>query len=108
MHVLKSLERRLRAAEGLAVLDLLETILLETNGVDLNETSGIHGREALEAVHGGIRLRIEVAGIARAAENVGRALVDEHANLASDILLGEDDGVLDKLALRAEVHAVVD
>lgn len=108
MHRTKSSYGQLRLAEGLAVLDLLETVFLETNGIDLDKAGGIHGREALEAVHGGIGLRIQVAGVTGATEDVRRALVDEHADLTSDILLGEDDGVLDELALRAEVHAVVD
>lgn len=89
----------LRAAERLAVLDLLETVLLEADGVDLNETGGIHRGEALKAVHGGVLLRVKVAGIAGAAEHVGGALVAHHADLTGDVLLAEDDGVLDKLAL---------
>lgn len=120
--------RHSRLGEGLAVLDLLETVLLEANGLDLDETGGVHGGEALEGVHGGIGLGVEVAGIGLAAEDVGVTLVGHHADLTSNVLLGEDDGVLDavggyrlviarlasvsvesnlQLALRAEVHAVV-
>lgn len=84
-----------RLGEGLAVLDLLKTVLLEADGVDLNETGGIHGGEALEGVHGGIGLGVEVAGIGLAAEDVGVTLVGHHADLTSNVLLGEDDGVLD-------------
>lgn len=86
--------RHSRLGEGLAILDLLETVLLEADGVDLDETGGVHGGEALEGVHGGIGLGVEVAGIGLAAEDVGGALVGHHADLTSNVLLGEDDGVL--------------
>lgn len=87
--------RHSRLGEGLAVLNLLKTVLLEADGVDLNETGGVHGGEALEGVHGGIGLGVKVAGIGLAAEDVGVTLVGHHADLTSNVLLGEDDGVLD-------------
>ena len=89
----------LSAAKRLAILNLLEAVLLEADGVDLNETSGVHGGESLKAVHRRVLLRVEVAGIAGTAEHVGRALVAHHADLTGDVLLTEDDGVLNKLTL---------
>jgi hypothetical protein len=65
----------LRLGKGLSVLDLLETALLETDGLDVDEASGIHGREALKTVHRSDLLGVEAAGVTGATKNVGVALI---------------------------------
>lgn len=62
-------------AKGLAVLDLLLTILHEADGLDGNEASSIHVGEFLERVHGSIRLIVEVGSVAGPAWDIGVALV---------------------------------
>lgn len=94
--------------KGLAILDLLEAVLLQADGLDGNEARGVHGGEALKRVHRSILLRVEVAGIRLAAKDVGSALVNRHADLTSNVLLGVDEGVLKELTLGREVHAVVE
>lgn len=84
----------LSLGQGLAVLDLLCSVLLETDGLDLNESGGVHGAEALQGVHGSILHRVEVACVALATLDVHSTLVCHQANLASNILLAEDNGVL--------------
>lgn len=94
-------------AERLAILGLLSTILLQSDRLDSNEASAIHGREGVKAVHGSILLRVEAASLARSSENVDVALVHSEADLAIDALLGRNNGLIEPLALRGEVHAVV-
>ena len=66
---------RLGLGEGLTILDLLLAVLLETDSLDGNEASGVHGRESFEGVHGSILLGVQVGSVAGSAENVGVALV---------------------------------
>ena len=98
----------LRLAERLAIFGLLSTILLQSDRLDSNEASAVHRREGVEAVHGSILLRVEAAGLARSAENVDMALVHSEADLAIDALLGGNNGLIEPLTLRREVHAVVE
>ena len=67
-----------------------------------------HWGEALEGVHGRLSLGVEVGGCAGASDDVFLALVGDHVDLALDVPLAEDDGVVEELALWAEVHAVVE
>ena len=70
------------------------TVLLQTNGLDGDETAGVLGAEALEGVHAGLLLAVEVALGGGAGKDVGGALVDHHVDGAVDVLLAEVDGVL--------------
>lgn len=97
----------LSPAEVLPLLGLLETVFLETNGLDTDESGGVHGAEVLESVHAGLELRVQVLSLARSALDVDVALVAHQADLAVDALLAEEEGVLDELAFGGEVHAVV-
>lgn len=88
------LRSRLGLGEGLAVLDLLLSVFLEADGLDGNETGGIHGRESLEGVHGSILLRVQVGGVAGSAQNVRVAFVSGQPDDTSDVVLTEDDRVV--------------
>ena len=58
-------------AKGLAILDLLQAVLLEPDGLDGDKAARVHGREALEGVHGRVLLGVQVRRVARSAEDVG-------------------------------------
>ena len=58
-------------AKGLAVLDLLLAVLLESDRLDGDKAARVHGREALEGVHGRVLLGVQVRRVARSAEDVG-------------------------------------
>ena len=58
-------------AKGLAILDLLQAVLLKADGLDGDEATGVHGREALERVHGSVLLGVQVRRVAGPAEHVG-------------------------------------
>lgn len=77
----------------------MQTVFLQADGIDLDEASRVHGREALERVHGSVLLRVEVAGVALAAQDVSVALVDGQPDLTGDVLLAEDDRVLDAVVV---------
>lgn len=64
-----------------------------------------HRGETLKGVHGRLRLRVEVRGLARTSDDVGIALEGHHVDLAVNLPLAELEGVLEKLPLRTEVHA---
>jgi hypothetical protein len=95
-------------AERLAILGLLGTILLQSDRLDSNEAGAVHRRECVQAVHGGILLGVERAGLARSSKNIDIALVHPEANLSIDAFLSRNDGLIEPLTLRGEVHAVVE
>ena len=70
------------------------SILLKTNWLDLNESSGVYRAETFKRVHRNILRRVKVACIALPALHVHIALVRYHTNLASHVFLAEDNGVL--------------
>ena len=45
-------------AKGLAVLDLLLAVLLESDRLDGDKAARVHRRETLKRVHGGVLLRV--------------------------------------------------
>jgi hypothetical protein len=98
----------LSTAHVRALLRLLEPVLLQSNALDRNEASRVHWAEVVQCVHRRLLLRIQLLRLARSAEYVRVALVQLHAHLAVDSSLGEEQAVLDELALGAEVHAVVE
>lgn len=85
----------LSLVKRLSVNNLLLAKLLKADGLDGNEASGIHGREALKGVHGSVLLGVEVGGVAGAAKDIGVALVSSQLDLSGNIALREDDGVFD-------------
>lgn len=97
-----------RLAERLTILGFLNAILLQSNGLDSDKASAIHGREGVKAVHGSVLLGIEGAGLARSSENVDVALVHLETDLAIDALLSRDDSLIEPLTLGREVHAAVE
>jgi hypothetical protein len=85
----------LSLVERLSVDSLLLAKLLEADGLDGNEASGIHGREALKVVHGSVLLGVEVGRVAGAVKDIGVALVSSQLDLSGNVALREDDGVFD-------------
>lgn len=67
-----------------------------------------HWGEALESIHGRLSLGVQVGGLAGASDNECVALVSYQVDLALDVPLAEDDGVVEELSLWAKVHAVVE
>lgn len=97
---------RLDAGKGLAVLDLPLSVLLKTDTLDGDEARGVLGSPVhVEGVHAALIGGVEVGSLAGTSNDVGAALVGDEADLALNLALGELDGVLDELTLRAEVHA---
>lgn len=84
----------LNSCKGLALLDLGSTVLLQPDSLDGNESSGVLGAEALEGVHAGLLLAVQVALGCGSGENVGGSLVDHHVHGTGNVLLAELDGVL--------------
>lgn len=96
-----------RSSQPFTLLGLHLAILLQTNGLDLDEAARLIGLEAANLVHGALLLIVQLLGLAAAAEHDGVALVQAQADLAVDRLLGGDDAGLEELALGGEVQAVV-
>lgn len=99
----KEMQLHLLASRNLGL-----TILLDTDSLDLDESSRVRDIQASELVHAALLHRVEVAGLGRTAKDVELALVDTATNLAVDSLLGGDNGVLEELPLGREVEAVVE
>lgn len=110
----------------LAVLDFAGTVLLQTDSLNSNEAARVlyhivslvclnarfqkatyHWGKALEGVHGRLSLGVKVGGLAGTSDNECAALVGEHVDLALNVPLAEDDGVVKEFTLWAEVHAIV-
>lgn len=90
----------------LAVLDLPGAVLLEADTLDGDKAGGVlRSPVHVEGVHAALVLGVEVGGLAGSSDDVGVALVGDKAHLTLNLALRELDGVLDKLTLRAEVHA---
>lgn len=87
---------------------LLQTVLLQANALDRDEPSGVHGAEVVQRIHRCLFLAIQLLGLARSSQHVCVALVKAQTNLTIDALLTEQQRVLDKFPLGAEVHAVVE
>lgn len=82
-------------------------VLLEANGRDVDEASGLGGGEVTNLVHAGLGHVVQLLGLGRATEDGDGSLVGTAADLAVDALLGSGDGGLQELTLGGEVHAVV-
>lgn len=93
--------------QSLASGGLHLTVLLETNGGHVDEASGLGGGEVTNLIHGGLGHVVELLGLGGATENGNGALIGAAADFTVDGLLGSGDGALKELALRGEVHAVV-
>ena len=77
---------RLSTAQALTLLGLLETVLLQPDGLDGNEASGVSGLEVLQGVHRGLLGGVELLGAAGATKDVSVTLVQADADLAVDAL----------------------
>lgn len=64
--------------------------------------------EALEGVHRRLSLGVEVGSLAGTSDGECAALVGHHVDLALDVPLAENDGIVEELAFWAEVHAIVE
>ena len=97
---------RLDTGKGLAILDLPSPVLLEANGLVSDEARCVLGRPGhIQSVHAALVGRVEVGGIAGTTNDVRAALVGNETDFALYLTLGELDGMLNQLPLRAEVHA---
>lgn len=92
-------------SQGLAMLDLGRAVLLQTDGLDGNEATGVLRAEALESIHASLLLTVQVAVGGRAGKDVSCSLVHHHVDCAIHVLLAVDDGVFEELTLGGEVHA---
>jgi hypothetical protein len=104
VHIL----RFLGARHVCTLLRFLEPVLLQTDALDSDEAGSVHGAEVVQRIHRSLFLGVQLLRLARATKHVGVALVQLHPHLAVDPALREEQAVLDELALRAEVHAVVE
>ena len=70
------------------------SILLKTNWLDLNESSGVYRAKTLKRVYRSILCRVKVTYIALLVLHIHVALIRHYTNLASYVFLAEDNGVL--------------
>ena len=84
-----------------------ERISRIVNSSVISNLRSVFGAKSFKRVHRRLSLGVEVAGFARASDNVSVTLVDHHVYLAVNALLRENDGILEELSFRAEIHAVV-
>lgn len=92
--------------KGLAIPDLALAVLLDPNALDRDKTGGILRCPVhIERIHAALILRVEVRGLAGAADDIGAALIGDEVDLAINLALRELYGVLDELTLGREVHA---
>ena len=78
--------RILRAAQALALIRLLKSVLLEPDRLDGDEAGGISGLKVLQRVHRRLFGGIQLLRAARSAQHVGVALVAAQSDLAVDAL----------------------
>ena len=97
---------RSNARKGLTVLNLPRTVLLKTDRLDGNEAGCILRCPVhVQRVHATLILGVKVGGLAGTSNDVGRSLVGDEAHFALNLALREFDGMFNKLAFGAEVHA---
>jgi hypothetical protein len=94
--------------QTLTLLQLGVSVLLETDGLDGDESSGVLGSESSDLVHGGLGHVVELLGLGGTSENLEVTLVDTAADGSVDGLLGGADRVLEELTLGGEVESVVE
>lgn len=82
-------------------------VLLQTDGRHADEPGGLGGGKVTDLVHAGLGHVVQLLGLRGSAEDDHVALVGTAADLAIDGLLGGGDRLLEELALRGEVEAVV-
>lgn len=80
--------------------------LLDTNGLDLDESGGVSGLEPTELVHGGLLLVVQTL-VRRTALDDDAALVQLQPNLPVHSPLRRGNSTSDELPLRGEEVAVV-
>ena len=86
---------------------LLQTVLLEADGSDADESGRVLGAEVVKGVHGRLLGIVQLLGLGATAEDVGVALVASEADETVDTALGSDQAGVEPLTLGREVHAVV-
>lgn len=94
--------------ELLASINLGLAVLLDSNGVDGDETGGVSGVKVGELVHGGLGGIVELLGLGGSAKDVHATLVESASDLTVDGLLGRSDHGSHKLALGSVVQTVVE
>lgn len=75
------------------MLDLGSTILLQSNSLNGNKSTGVLRAEAFKGVHAGLFLTVQVALRRGPGKDVSCSLVDHHVYCAMNVLLAEQDGV---------------
>ena len=81
------------SSQGFAVLDLGSTVLLQSDSLNGNESTGILRAEAFKGVHAGLFLAVQVALGRGPGKDVSCSLVDHHVHCTVNVLLAEMDGV---------------
>lgn len=75
------------------MLDLGSTVLLQSNSLNGNKSTGILWAEAFKGVHAGLFLTVQVALRRRPGEDVSCSFVDHHVHCTVNVLLAEQDGI---------------
>lgn len=94
--------------QTLASLLLGVAVLLDTDGIDHDEASGVAWCKVANLVHGALAGVVQLLRVGPAADAAEHALEYTAAHATIDLLLRRHDAVLEELALRREVQAVVE
>lgn len=73
--------------------NLSSTILLQSNSLNGNRSTGILRAKAFKGVHASLFLAVQVALRRGPSKDVSCSLVDYHVHCTVDVLLAEQDGV---------------
>lgn len=92
----------------LAGLSHLAAVLLQPDGVDGDEASGVLWPEVADLVHGALLHVVQLLGVGPAADDGEGALVDAAADGAVDGVLGCLDALQEEAGLWREVETVVE
>lgn len=93
--------------QSLTVLLLLQTILLQPDSLDTDESSCFTWGKVTNLIHAALTHVVQLLSLRASSKNGEIALVDSASDLAVDSLLRGDDGALQELTLGGEVKTVV-
>jgi hypothetical protein len=83
-------------------------VLLQADGVDGDETSGVLRAEVTNDIHGGLVHVVQLLGIGPATEDAEGTLVDAAADGTVDAVLRGGNALEEELAFGREVETVVE